>query len=228
MSTFAEILERKLGRKISKDKTVTADVLAGIEAKGLALKGTFEVKGRLNEEIDLSGFISDAEGAAAARVDLLLDGMLTQDLWDPDRRTKYRVSSSIQVPDKVSGLRDSKGRFISGLQLSRVLNLVLHDEVERLMGTGNRLEYKTGRLANSAQVTKIGYDSASGDQRKSRVSIFFQYMLAPYEVFEQGHAMHKQGRSPTILIKTAIMNALKKALSPSSFKKAIFNIGGTR
>lgn len=224
MSTFAEIIERKLGAKVKDKRTAISDIAVHAEAKGLKLKATFNWELRNEEEGNLAGFEQDAFDAASRRVEELLDGIIFQDVFDSDRKIVVRNKGRVKVPDTAIGLRDNKGRIISGLQLSRILNLTLTMYVQQLMGTQGRLVNRTGRLANSAQVNRLAFRKAEGAERKNRVSIFFQYMIAPYRVFEPGHVMHKPGRSPVTLIKAALMNALKAALNPTSFKTTIFNI----
>lgn len=222
MSTFADIIERKLGRKIHDKRTAVSDTAVLAESKGLALKATFEWKLRNDEEGELSGLEGIALDAASQRIEEMLDGIIQQDIFDFRSKKKIRTQGRVKVPGTALGLIDKKGRGISGLQLANILNLVLHRYVKDLMGTNNRLVNRTGRLANSAQVNRLIFRKATGREKKNRVSVFFHYMIAPYRVFEPGHKLHKPGRSPVTLIKLALKKALKDALNPVSFKRTIF------
>jgi len=222
-STYISILEKKLGRKV-KENTQSADVAVAIKAKGLALEATFDVKARG------MGGLGDKEAntifeAASTRIDEVLEDIIMGQTFFDDDSKKVSITSKgkIDIPDKVRGLTDKRNRAMSGLSLSRILNLTLTKHIQQLMGSGNRLNNVTGRLANSAQVQGIRFQEKANRQIKNRVSIFFNYMIAPYAVFEPTGKQHKPGRSPSKLIREALNNAMREVLSKQSFKNNKFD-----
>jgi hypothetical protein len=227
MSTsFDSILERKLGRKLDKNNAADATASVNVNAKGVSLQGTFiELK---STEVLEPEAIADIYSAASQRLDDILEGIVMGQRWfdkDGSKTIKYEKKTKVQVPTKVAGLRDKSGQYLSGMQLAVILNTTLEKYVKQLMNSGGRLKNQSGRLANSAQVTGIDYVKKMKTQRKARVSIFFNYMVAPYSVFEPGSkgSLGSKSRSPSRLIKTALHLALKDALSKTSFKNNMFN-----
>jgi hypothetical protein len=220
---YIAILEKKLGRKV-KENTQSADVAVAIKAKGLALEATFDVAARG------TGGLGDKESdtifkAASARIDEVLEDIIMGQTFFDKINKKVSITSKgkVKIPDKVRGLTDKRNRAMSGLSLSRILNLTLSRHIENLMGTGNRLVHRTGRLANSAQVQGLRFKEKVDRQRKNRVSVFFNYMIAPYAVFEPSGKQHKPGRSPSKLIREALNSAMRETLSKQSFKNNTFD-----
>lgn len=218
--TFDHILEKKAGklRKDTKEKTRAADIFVKLNRKGAKLVGAFEAR---STEAFGEGVDQTVLEAASERLDNIInDWTLGQAFFDTE--VKYSTKTKVKVPTKVPGLTDKRRRSISGLTLSSILNLTLSSYIQMLMGKGNRLVNRTGRLAHSAQVTGIRFQEKVERQRKNRVSVFFNYMIAPYATFEPSGKQHKPGRSPSKLIKEALTLALKRALSKQSFKNHIF------
>jgi hypothetical protein len=213
MSSYEKVLQAALG---SATTTVPADTIVKLSAKGLNLKGTIgiDVKGEVHED----EIVRDALSSAVRRIEDIIEGVMSQDMLASrtlDKVTKVDKKGKVNIPTKLAGLQGSDGKFISALNLTRILNLTLFQHVKNLMGEPG-LVNRTGRFANSAHITAL---QANKDQTKSRGSIYFSYMLVPYAVF----AGHKD-RDPATLIREAISIALAKALTPSSFKTANFTI----
>lgn len=210
--------------------TLTRAVASQVAGKEKLLNTTFTVQpgkpDRLIEEADLQSIEQSVDVAVGERLDKTLRDIAIQDIFEDGE--KIRKTSNVKVPTRSGSgaLRLRQGnRLVSPLNLSRILNLALQRHVEDLMGTAaHTLKYQTGRLAASAQITSLEFNKAEGRQRKHRMGIGFAYALAPYEVFEPGHRMHKQGRSPTALIRSAIREALIDALTPASYLGIKFDI----
>ena len=70
------------------------------------------------------------------------------------------------------------------------------------MGTGSStkvLNYRTGRLANSAKVEKMS------ESRQGMITAFYSYMRNPYGTFsEGGRQQYPKSRDPKILISKSI------------------------
>ena len=82
-----------------------------------------------------------------------------------------------------------------------LLNSRLAQQIQNNMGKGNAkavLNYRTGRFAESAQVTTIS-------SREDAVSVFYSYMKNPYATFAPGGAQSSPAsRDPNRLIQASI------------------------
>jgi len=221
MSTFQSILDQALSSKGTGYK-VPAAVKSSIDAKGLSLKATLEL--RLKNEGDVAEEDIDkvAFEAASRRIDDILSDIMSRDILDGKFFTKTirtKKTGSVDVP-AIPGLRGVDGKFMSAANLARLLNLTLFTAVKEAMGTP-ALVNRTGRFAHSVHVTSLDFMKRTSSAQQNKASIFFSYMLLPYQVFESN-----ANRSPTKLIKIALDDALRKALHPSSFKQTNFNPEG--
>jgi hypothetical protein len=214
MSTFEAILQKAIGRG---GDTLPAKTLVDVVSKGLDLKGTLELRFKDEMPEATEKEIADkALTAAVTRIEDIISGVLSKDMLSNgflNKTTKTKKSGKVDIAAKIAGLQGADGRFISAINLAKILNVTLFEHVKNLM-VAPALVNDTGRFAHSAHINGI-----TGGKNQTRGSIFFSYMLMPYAVF----AGHKT-RDPASLIKKAISIALAKALSPSSFKKANFNI----
>lgn len=183
-------------------------------AKGLNLRATLEA--RAATEVFDGQDEADFEILAAEYISRIIDDMpnsviATDDTWHSDKGT-----GTIEV--KGSFLQDKKGKFISPLNLKRIINLTLYKYATDLMGVNGQLIYQTGRLAHSGIV-----HSLKGSY--GNVSAYFSYMLYPYEVFENNPNMNNGGRrSPVKLFTQAIDAALNDILHETTLKGTTFNI----
>jgi hypothetical protein len=213
VNTFESILKAALGRS---EDTVPASTSLDVKSKGTELAGTIEI--RMKNEVSEDEIVEQAVAAASRRIDDIISGIISQDVLSGQfftSTTRTRKVGEVDIPTKLAGLQGANGKFMSALNLSRILNLTLFEQVKGLMEEP-ALVYRTGRFAQSAHINGI---VANTNQVKSRGSIYFSYMLFPYAVFA-GHP----DRDPASLIREAISMALRKALSPSSFKRSNFNI----
>lgn len=201
MINFKQLVEKELKGKL-RQGSQEALLLEQVRLKQGELTASLELRAEQGTTPeDLKGF----EDATDTYIDSYIDNLLEQ--ADLTSRSKSKIKLGALHP-----LRDSRGRFISVFNLARLLNVVLYKYVKALMGTGGKLVYRTGRLANSAEITEI---SPVDDDRISG-SIYFTYMLAPYSTFEPGGKQGSSLRAPSTLIDEAIEDALRDLLSPES------------
>ncbi len=101
---------------------------------------------------------------------------------------------------KVSITRNIKYTNLTSLQA--LLDKHLQDVVSANMGNGNDkklLNYRTGRLAASAKVTRLT------ESREGLISAFYTYMRNPYGTFsEGGKQQYPKSRDPKLLIGNSI------------------------
>ena len=224
---FSNILLKKAGQKNSRGSLVSADIETNIVSKGLALQATF--KAILKDEVPEDQLVAIALEAASERVDNLLEDFLDEDFLDQTKYGRTRKHKGekrkVKYPAQVFGLRHVKGHNISGLQLTRMLNSILYDYIQKNMGDGQNLNNITGRFAHSAHITEVSSIGKTLDTQAGNTSLFFSYMVRPYSVFETNDTFSNGGaRSPNKLIKSsirdAIMKGLKGWLNPSSIRLA--------
>ena len=99
-------------------------------------------------------------------------------------------------------LRDEKGRFTSIANIQALINIRLHDQIKKNMGTGDRrdiLNYRTGRFAETSRVDRAIFN------RAGTLEIFYNYMRFPYATFSPGGAQGTpKSRDPNLLISKSI------------------------
>lgn len=102
----------------------------------------------------------------------------------------------------------STGKTISSsLGLLSYINLYLHDQIKRNMGSGQNsdvLNYRTGRFAHSARVLSFSRT------RDSAINITYTYMRYPYDVFLPGGKLYKPGRDPRKIIGKSIRELVQR------------------
>lgn len=119
------------------------------------------------------------------------------------KQVKKAIKKDIQdVQKAISNLKNTKlrtlkGQFTSLTNLQVLLNQRLHDQIKRNMGSP-ALNYKTGRFAQSAEVTGISIS------RQGMITAFYTYMKYPYQTFEPGFAQGSAARNPKTLISQSI------------------------
>ena len=103
-------------------------------------------------------------------------------------------------------LRITQGKLTSLASLQTLLNLALAKQIQQNMGTGtsrNVLNYRTGRLAESAQVTTLS------QSREGMITAFYTYQRNPYGTFSEGGAQSSpKTRDPKLLISKSIREVL--------------------
>jgi hypothetical protein len=116
------------------------------------------------------------------------------------------ISSKIGVRKTTQRLRTQQGKFTSLASLQTMLNLALSQQIQQNMGTGtskNVLNYRSGRLAESAQVTSMS------QSREGMITAFYTYQRNPYGTFSEGGAQENpRTRDPKLLIARSIREVL--------------------
>lgn len=122
---------------------------------------------------------------------------------------KQKVAEAERLKKKLNEqpkIRNVQGRFTSLASLQTLLNLALHDQIKKNMGTGTRrdvLNYRSGRFAESAKVTSIT------QSRDGMISAYYSYMRNPYGTFSEGGLQQfPRSRDPKTLIAKSIREIL--------------------
>lgn len=222
---YQEILAKAMKRAPGTGETKALVVDLALEQKRVALSSTIAIRRSDGEDVTPEE-MKAAEDAASDYVDSVIAGMVSMDLDKLIQQNK-RTKSKKLAEGKVSGgaLRRKKvgnvSVFISPKDLRTLLNSMLFKYAQQLMGTGGRLVNRTGRLAHSGFVTKITDSTGKKAKANSMVSVYFRYMMEPYEHFEpyKNGPRASKARSPSDLFRDALNNALTDILEPQSFKR---------
>lgn len=110
-----------------------------------------------------------------------------------NKKKKYKIQ---KVRYKQKNRGESRGST-SPIALRNIINQYLPQTLKSMMVTP-RLVYRTGRFANSVEVTNIMQGSRGG------MSAEYTYMKNPYQTFEPGFRMGSTYRDPRSLISGAI------------------------
>lgn len=119
-----------------------------------------------------------------------------------------------------AAINSRSGRFISNTNLRSILELVAKNYlIQDMRRPSAALKFRTGRFANSLNVTRVGIvDGDAG--RRQRVSIFYTYMTRPYAVFDPMVSTRPElynrptpgARNPQVLIGDAIAKAARDVI----------------
>lgn len=121
------------------------------------------------------------------------------------KSSSKKTTNKVKAPPKVrvnirQGIAPSKTSNLISLQ--NLINQNLARQIQVNMGTGSStkvLNYRTGRLANSAKVEKMS------ESRQGMITAFYSYMRNPYGTFsEGGRQQYPRSRDPKILISKSI------------------------
>jgi hypothetical protein len=218
MNSFDELLLS--GLSLKNGEKIPASTLVELRNKGVELEGTIAV--RLKEEGEpLDNIPEKAFQAAVLRVEDIIDGVISRNMLSDTfftTTTVTRKKSQVAVPAKATGLRDSGGRYLSAINLARLLNITIFEHVKDNM-VRPALKYGTGRFAHSVQINELKVLKSPSENSKGKASIYFSYMLLPYAVFSGD-----ENRDPGELIRKAVAVALRKALNTASFSKMEFDV----
>ena len=126
------------------------------------------------------------------------------DVTQAKKQIKSSINDVNNLIAKVNGISVTTTKYntanIANLQV--LLQERLSEQVRKNMGTGNDkkiLNYRSGRLANSASIERIS------ESRAGMVSIFYNYMRNPYATFsEGGRQQYPRSRDPKLLISKSI------------------------
>ena len=212
-NAFERILKQQLSRRSGGRPQSQQQAELEISARGkqFDLEKTLRLRtrkgGNLSEE--------DAEAvfmASSTLVDQILSKSANEDIETLTNQEYFRMNkkSTTSVGSDVNVFRDKSGRIMSPGNVESALNLSLYRYAQEHMGVNGQLKWRTGRLAHSGTVTGV---EVNRDTRQ--VSIFYTYMLYPYEVFENQRATMGNGgrRSPVRLFDDAIRSALDGLLA---------------
>ena len=115
------------------------------------------------------------------------------------RSTRTRKGATSRSSGGKGGTRITSNQVpvVSPLNLRNLLNDVINEAVGKNM-ISPRLRYRTGRFANSVEVTNVMQG------RKGGLTIDYTYQKDPYSTFEVGGRQGTQDRDPRDLIGTSI------------------------
>lgn len=112
------------------------------------------------------------------------------------KKSPKQVNSALTKAPKAEG----KSTSLAGLQ--QILDTSLAEKIRQNMGTGaskNVLNYRTGRLAESAKVERLSQG------RSGMITAYYTYMKYPYATFSEGGAQqYPKTRDPKLLITKSI------------------------
>ena len=158
--------------------------------------------------------------AAIEVLETEVDGVLSIALGDSSGKKikKFSRSKKINVVKASSALRSKSGKFIGALKLATLLNSMVKIKARDIMKAskyGNILNYRTGRLANSVNITTFNLKTSS---------VYFSYMHYPYQTFEPGFKQYKKGRDPRDIFSNAIAEALSELISDKDLSNTVFKV----
>ena len=213
---FRKMVEQKIkDSALSGDKAL-AEYTETLITKGADLSYTLAVRGAETS----SDNIEDIVNAAVSLVIQEVDGIAAS-IVEGDNNTllpKFKRKKKLKVTKPSSTLRSKSGRFIGALKLASLLNIMINVKATQIMKNskyGNILRFRTGRLANSANITSVNFKTGS---------IYFNYMYYPYMTFEPGGKMYKDGRDPRNIFANAIAESLSELLSAKDLAASKFSI----
>lgn len=119
--------------------------------------------------------------------------------------TKKSVRSKTSRPKGGSRLTNRQVPVTSPLNLRNLLNDVINEAVGKNM-ISPRLRYRTGRFANSVEITNVAQKPRGG------LIIDYTYQKDPYQTFEKGGRMGSPERDPRDLIGTSIREVAQQLI----------------
>lgn len=119
-----------------------------------------------------------------------------------------------------AGIQTARGKLISQKNLRFLLNLVMKEYMLKEMtspsagkGRNTPLRNRTGRFVNSAVVDKISLINTPSKRQKQKLSLYFNYMIYPYQVFDprrsSREALASKARDPVRIIGEALAKAAR-------------------
>jgi hypothetical protein len=139
---------------------------------------------------------------------------------------KIRKSGRAVIPSQLNKLpkaklaplappakKQTKQSFLNLTKIKLYVNSHLHDTMQEKM-KGQRLHYRTGRLARSAQVVNIQ------QTRKNTIALYYTYMKNPYATFAKGGKQHTPRRDVDNLI-MASARSLAREVVANKFKLSV-------
>lgn len=211
---FINLVESKIKESISnKDVTSYKEILI---ARGADLSYTLSARGMDTPSDSIEDIVDAAIDVISAEVDGIVSTVVSG--TKPGTIKEFKRGKAINVTKSRSAFRGANGRFIGALKLASLLNSVVKIKATEIMKNnshGNTLNFRTGRLANSVNLTTVNLE---------RGSIYFNYMYAPYSVFEKGGKQHKKGRDPRDIFSHALAEALTQLISNKDLAQSKFKV----
>ena len=122
------------------------------------------------------------------------------------------------------GIQPKKGRLVSQLTMRNLLETVMKENMLSAMtapsagkGRDTTLRNRTGRFINTTNLDKLTVRN-NGAGEKQTLSLYYKYMVYPYQVFDPLHTQSPQmnlasrARNPQRIIHTALAKAAKTLL----------------
>jgi hypothetical protein len=129
---------------------------------------------------------------------------------------RLKSKPKIKLSPIAASLNISQSTRQSFLNLTKIklyVNSHMHDRMQEKM-KGQRLNYRSGRLARSAQVVNIQ------QTRKDTIALYYTYMKNPYATFAKGGKQHTPRRDVDNLI-MASARSLAREVVANKFKLSI-------
>lgn len=187
--TYSVAIDKEVSNFIT---SIKADILIIHEASAKQeVKNIVESKGFLDK---IAKLLPDMKVFKNTFIQDIQESIRSTFLGKPKKAVKEKVktSSKLNATRTSSRVIDTKGvssefiippAYISLTNLQNILNTYMEEYVRKNMGDGSRediLNYRTGRLAKSFQVTGVTQD------REGALAAFFTYMKYPYATFSHG------------------------------------------
>jgi hypothetical protein len=200
--TFRDRVEQKIVEKLTTNSKGIASAILNSEGSDTTYQSIFKTLKAL------------LEGKTYTSKPTIVPTLKSKKLSNTAVKSLKSVNAKAKTPKlKVKPVNFAK--LIPSRQLSTVTNLdklmllinsTLHDQIRKNMGTGsskNVLNYQSGRLAESAEVTKMS------ESRAGMITAFYTYMRNPYATFSEGGAQSSPpSRDPKRLISKSIREIL--------------------
>lgn len=113
----------------------------------------------------------------------------------PSKQVKPFTAAVPQI--SLNRQRNSSGRFVSLANIVNLINLQLAEKIRQNMGSP-RLNYRTGRFAQSAQVLPASVD------KDGAIRLPYTYLKKPYQTFEVGYSKGTPSRDPRVVLSESI------------------------
>lgn len=207
---FEKLIEKKVIDLSKSGFKGLTQYTSELKSRGVDIAYTMTVRGEGGDLDSISDSqLDEIAEAAIQSLESEIAGIQVSILEGEASKKGKRFSSRGKVRGVSAGgaPRGKDGRFLGALKLATLLNIMIKQEAANIMKNrthGNTLNFRTGRLANSGTVTTVNMKTKS---------VYFQYMTAPYDVFERGGKMYKPGRDPRDIFANAIAEALSNLLS---------------
>ena len=160
---------------------------------------------------------------------LARQGFTREDIQLSTQQGVIDVAFNDEISDEAEngvnvGIQPKKGRLVSQLTMRNLLETVMKENMLAAMtvpsaGTGRNsiLRNRTGRFITSSNVDALTVIN-NGTGNKQTLSLYYKYMVYPYQVFDPVHTQSPQmglasrARNPQRIIHTALAKAAKTLL----------------